>query len=319
MNPTVNPTDETYAELQEAYDHFNKELFNLDLPPCLLTLQREKQTQGYFSVDRFVRVTGEQVHEIAMNPEYFAIHSVEEILSTLVHELVHCYQAKVGTPGRGRYHNSEWGSMMEQIGLMPSSTGAPGGKRTGDRMSDYIIEGGRFAVACEKLVTREFRISWMDRFPAPKSLRRLKEKARQQQEAETAREAQREQDHGLPVEGEQLEGEGGLALCEESPFDETAEKAVPEGKPREDYLGQLERIRDLGVAVGDSHTTENRSKRNTYACPRCRIRVWGKPKLNLLCGNCRVPLQDTTAGIGHDNFIEFLGEEFDTLETVDAE
>jgi hypothetical protein len=30
---------------------------------------------------------------------------------------------------------------MEAIGLMPSSTAAPGGKRTGDRMSHYIIEG----------------------------------------------------------------------------------------------------------------------------------------------------------------------------------
>lgn len=36
---------------------------------------------------------------------------------------------------------------MESLGLMPSATAAPRGKRTGDRMSHYIIEGGPFARA----------------------------------------------------------------------------------------------------------------------------------------------------------------------------
>lgn len=34
-------------------------------------------------------------------------------------------------------------------------------------MSDYAIEGGAFLRACQALITREFRISWYDRFPAP--------------------------------------------------------------------------------------------------------------------------------------------------------
>jgi len=37
---------------------------------------------------------------------------------------------------------------MESIGLMPSDTGEPGGKRTGQRMSDYPIEGGAFYLQC---------------------------------------------------------------------------------------------------------------------------------------------------------------------------
>ena len=88
-------------------------------------------------------------------------------MQTLVHEMVHLWQAHFGKPGRGRYHNGQWADKMEAIGLMPSSTGKPGGQRTGDCMADYAIEGGRFLQACAALVTADFRISWYDRFPAP--------------------------------------------------------------------------------------------------------------------------------------------------------
>jgi hypothetical protein len=35
------PTLEAYGELQTAYDHYNKGLFQDQLPPCLITLHRE--------------------------------------------------------------------------------------------------------------------------------------------------------------------------------------------------------------------------------------------------------------------------------------
>lgn len=43
------PTTTAYSELQQAFDHFNMELFEGLLPPCLITLQRKKRTMGYFS------------------------------------------------------------------------------------------------------------------------------------------------------------------------------------------------------------------------------------------------------------------------------
>jgi hypothetical protein len=36
---------------------------------------------------------------------------------------------------------------MERVGLMPSSTGEPGGKRTGQKVSHYILADGPFARA----------------------------------------------------------------------------------------------------------------------------------------------------------------------------
>ncbi|WP_374762256.1 hypothetical protein [Massilia scottii] len=80
--------------------------------------------------------------------------------------MCHLWQHQHGTPARRRYHDKEWGDKMEAIGLMPSATGVPGGKKTGDKMADYPIEGGRFLEVCRGLLTRDFQISWYDRFVA---------------------------------------------------------------------------------------------------------------------------------------------------------
>jgi hypothetical protein len=101
-----------------------------------------------------------------MNPTYFAVVPIIETLQTQVHEMTHLWQHHFGKPGRGRYHNEEWARKMESIGLMPSSTGQPGGARTGDCMADYAVEGGRFLAACQELLTANFTLSWYDRFPS---------------------------------------------------------------------------------------------------------------------------------------------------------
>lgn len=161
----MEPTAEAYAELDSAYGYFNSVLFAGALPKCLITLQRERKTYGYFSSERFVRRSGERTDEIAMNPSYFALRSIEDVLSTLVHEMAHLWQAHFGKPGRGRYHNAEWAMVMDSLGLTPTDTGQEGGKWTGDRMTHLIVPGGPFARACADLMTSDFTLSWLDRFP----------------------------------------------------------------------------------------------------------------------------------------------------------
>ena len=41
---------------------------------------------------------------------------------------------------------------MKAVGLIPSDTGALGGKETGQQMTHYIEPGGRFAHACAKFI-----------------------------------------------------------------------------------------------------------------------------------------------------------------------
>ncbi len=169
MAHQTRPTEELYRLLQTVYDRFNVELFESKLPDVVITLQREKNTMGYFSRERWFHSRANQkVHEIALNPAYFAHFPLIEVLQTMAHEMCHLYQHDHGTPGRGRYHNAEFARIMEKIGLMASDTGRPGGNRTGEKMADYPIEGGRFAEVCLALHSDGFFLPWVDRYPVSK-------------------------------------------------------------------------------------------------------------------------------------------------------
>ncbi len=76
------------------------------------------------------------------------------------------WQHHFGNPGRGRYHNKEWADYMENIGLMPSHTGSPGGRKTGDKIADYIIPGGAMEASIVSLKEKGYELLWMDRFVA---------------------------------------------------------------------------------------------------------------------------------------------------------
>jgi SprT-like family protein len=103
------------------------------------------------------------VHELALNPDHFIGHSDIEILSTLVHEQVHVWQATCGTPPRRGYHDREWAEAMKALGLHPSHTGEPGGKETGQRMTHYIVEGGAYARGYAQLAAMGFSLHWQSR------------------------------------------------------------------------------------------------------------------------------------------------------------
>ena len=160
-------TERAYNELQQAFDFYNQRLFNGELPDCLITFQRGKNTMGYFSFRRFVAAdgSGKMIDEIALNPEYFPAYPLIEVMQTLVHEQCHMWQFHFGNPSRKTYHNAQWAAKMESIGLMPSSTGRPGGAKVGQKINDYPIPGGRFQLVTLELFQGQFALSWFDRFP----------------------------------------------------------------------------------------------------------------------------------------------------------
>lgn len=247
----IKPTAQAYAELQQAFDHFNIRLFEGKLPQCLLTLQREKKTCGYFSAQRFGDQEGHRVDEIALNPAYFAVEPLQEIMQTIVHEMVHLWQFHFGKPGRGRYHNDEWADKMQAIGLMPSSTGAPGGRRTGDHMADYMIPRGLFDQACQGLLGDQFKISWYDRFPPVEAIAAL-----------------------------QMVTAGAQGASSQS-------AQTPEPKPLGASLAsQHEAVHDNLVAITVSSAPINKSNRIRYTC-NCKTNIWGKPALKVQCLECQ--------------------------------
>jgi predicted SprT family Zn-dependent metalloprotease len=147
-----NPTRRTYGGLTAAYDFFNVELFGGQLPHCLITMQRHKGAFGYFSGKRFASLDdGTITDEIALNPAQFKGRTTMQTLSTLVHEMCHLWQFHLGQPGRTLYHNKQWAVKMREVGLIPTNTGLPGGKETGQRVTHMIEEGGPYARAYAKL------------------------------------------------------------------------------------------------------------------------------------------------------------------------
>lgn len=313
------PTQQTYGELERAFDFFNEHLFESRLPRCLITLQRQHETYGYFSRDRFMARdgSGERTHEIALNPCYFAVHPIQMTLSVLVREMVSLDQVVNGEPGRRRYRNKQWADMLEVIGLMPTDTGQPGGRRVGENVNHYIIEGGIFDQVCGKLVDDQFSLSWVDRFPpmmasdnaeAVPDGEHLPPPAALQDAAENADVAASvmgaDEGDGFAAEGlaggdapwlssaapepgsldiEHDSGpEAGSADQGQAPLEPVAGKPAPPPMKRMEIVGAGE-LKEQGFEIRDQVKKQNREK---YVCPSCQVKAWAKPGLRLGCYNC---------------------------------
>ena len=125
----------------------------------MIVLHRKRGAAGYYCFGQFAEIAGDsKVDEISLNPTLLD-RPERDVLATLVHEMVHLWQYHFGNPSRGGYHNREWATEMERVGLIPSDTGKVGGKRTGQRMTHYIADGGSFAVSYESLRSRGF-LKW---------------------------------------------------------------------------------------------------------------------------------------------------------------
>jgi hypothetical protein len=156
-------TEAEYSGLQQAYEFMNGVLFDDELPDLMITLQRQANCKGYFGAERFTwrdhkdEIVGRQ-HELALNPDAFIGRSDAEVVSTLVHEQVHCWEAVHGTAPKRHYHNKIWAAKMITIGLMPTSSGAVGSKITGVRMTHYILPDGPFAKAFAELAATGWKL-----------------------------------------------------------------------------------------------------------------------------------------------------------------
>ena len=156
------PSSDVARALERAHDHFAAALWaGLDMPRPVFVWQRKKGSRGHFH-GQLWQAAGRNVaaDEISLNPDTMEARSDEELLSTLVHEMCHQWQHHHGDASRPGYHNKEWADEMERIGLMPSSTGEPGGKRVGQKMSHYILDCGAFEEACKALAASGWEFPW---------------------------------------------------------------------------------------------------------------------------------------------------------------
>lgn len=252
----LTPTEELYSSLQAAFDHFNRELFDGCLPDVIFTMQRKQKCMGYLSPERWASSDNERLcHELAINPAFIGNSSLLSMLQTLGHEACHLWQYvdPGASPSRKGYHNKEWASKMESIGLMPSDTGKPGGKKTGQYMSDYPIPGGRFLEVCKTLIKdQSFRIPWFDRWAEPADGYELPQEIVEYLEAEDAQE-------------EEEGSESNIVALLSTPLAKLLSGA------RDDVF--------LPTAAKAQPT------RTKYQCG-CQTNIWGKPGLLVRCEVC---------------------------------
>lgn len=161
MRLPFSPTEELYATLQRIFDTLNGELFGGKLPCVMITLAKHGVcSSGHLSKDRFARNTSnDRADELRLNPQHFSA-PVDQVLAIMAHLMVHLWQAHFGNTSRPGYHNREWAAQMRSIGLQPTSSGMPGGRETGQTMSQYVISGSPFDQVTQRLVRSGLEIEW---------------------------------------------------------------------------------------------------------------------------------------------------------------
>jgi hypothetical protein len=167
VNNSITVPD--YANLQAAFDFFNRTLWAGKLPQVMLTYQRKPGAKGYYSHDRFSHrlEDGRHASEIALNPDLFAESDDREILSTLVHEMAHLWQFVHGTAPRKCYHDKQFSTEMERVGLWTTADGTRDGRRIGSKMTHLILDGGLYDKAYAKMADTGFKLNWNSNKLAP--------------------------------------------------------------------------------------------------------------------------------------------------------
>ena len=139
-------------QLNKFFDYFNHVLFNNELPPCMVRFEKERTALGmYHPVGSDIywhrKVKGkkeyQEIPDITLNHRTHRGLALIETLATLVHEMAHHWEHTIftevsGKEIKGGYHTANWAQKMESVGLVPSATALPGGKKTGRKCSHYI-------------------------------------------------------------------------------------------------------------------------------------------------------------------------------------
>jgi len=273
------PTEKTYGQLQYAYDYFNKKLFNARLPEVVFTYHRQNRVMGYASFQRWEQGNNTYVDEIAINPEYFTKYPLIEICQTLVHEMTHIWQGHFGKPGRRGYHNQQWANKMQEIGLMPSSTGKPGGAVTGEAMMDYVLLDGPFMRACKALIKQGFSFPLLDRFPVFR--------------VDAPITVYDEKDNPVTLDQRYQLKDAPSAPMSAYKDDLSVIAVQPHDADETNMLAiHSEQISSTAPVKVSTTRPKRHSGRVKYMCKGCSCLFWAKPGLNVGCLDCNLKFQE---------------------------
>lgn len=320
-----NPTETLYSEIMGAYQYFNRTLFQSALPECLITLQRKKGKLASVSMDRFVRAEDGRIftHEISVNPAYFARAKPREVLSSLVHEMCRIKINMTAAPDDRRsrgYHCKDWSKAMEAIGLMPSESGKPDGKKYGFKMHHYMMEGSLFDKASATLLEHGWKLTWLDRIAEEFDPSLMTDDDHPEEEEDLGEDESSGEEDPQVGDANAPESEVSQANGDEAPASGETEppslpsSSVPDAGAPPRPSPSLTRpngvshssarpaartasaafnqrpVIHLDKAALIARPVTKSGNRYKYSCPTCNANAWGKSDLNLICGKCHKPM-----------------------------
>ena len=127
--------------LVDLYVYFNKALFPKKLKDCHFITKLQTGVMGSFIPESWTNSKNELIHQIILNPYIFK-QEPRVLHSAIIHNMLHVYQYDFPERPRLGYHDKVFAQIAEDRGFPTSSTGEPGGKKTGQKMLHYFSPGG---------------------------------------------------------------------------------------------------------------------------------------------------------------------------------
>ena len=135
------------GQLERMYNTLNLDKFQGALPTPVITVQSKPGTWGHCSRAKIWQKKQEETYEMNIAAEMLAA-PIEEIIDTLLHEMVHLYCRENGikeVSRGGKYHNGKFKELAEAVGLVCVRQGQYGWNTQGtgnDKLIEYALEKG---------------------------------------------------------------------------------------------------------------------------------------------------------------------------------
>ena len=151
------------SQLEHMYNALNADKFDGALPMPIITVQSKPGTWGHCSRARVWQRKDEQTYEMNIAAETLSA-PIEEIIDTLLHEMVHlyCRENDIKEVSRsGKYHNGKFKDLAESVGLVCVREGIYGWNTVGtgnDKLIEYALEKGWSEIMLNRQTVNGFRI-----------------------------------------------------------------------------------------------------------------------------------------------------------------
>ena len=104
------------GQLEKMYNTINLDLWGGQLPTPIITVQSKPGTYGHCSVGKVWKRKDADTYEMNIAAEALDVE-IEEVLDTLIHEMVHLYCRENGiqeVSRGGKYHNGKFKEIAEE-------------------------------------------------------------------------------------------------------------------------------------------------------------------------------------------------------------